>query len=138
MAFYHGRGGHFLIDNSAGTLTDISTGMGDVSLPVNADTVEVTGFSDTAKAYVMGLKGANGSISGTLSSAVDTVLAFIVGSTDTKSFEYYPYSTSASGSIEKKGECFVTSYETKQSISGAWTYSCSFIVSGGVTSTTVV
>lgn len=138
MAFYHGKNGHFFIDSSAGVLTDISTGMIDVSLPVSADTVEVTGFTDTAKTYVMGSKGANGSISGTLSSAVDTILAFIVGSTDTKSFEYYPFSTSVSGSIEKKGECFVTSYETKQSVSGTWTYSASFIVSGGVTSTTVV
>jgi len=137
MSFYHGKAGKFFIDNASGTLTDISTGMTDVSLPVNADTVEVTGFTDTAKQFVMGLKGANASISGTLSSAIDDVLAFIVGSTATKSFEYYPYSTSVSGSIEKKGECFVTSYETKQSVSGVWTYSAALIVSGGVTSTTV-
>jgi hypothetical protein len=116
-------------------LTDISTGITDVSLTQSADTVEVTGFSDTAKQYIMGLKGANGSISGVLSTTIDTVLAAILGSTDTKSFEYYPYSTSA-GTF-KKGECFVTSYETKQSVTGAWTYSAGFVVSGGVTSTTI-
>jgi hypothetical protein len=137
MSFFHGKSARFNIDNSAGTLTNISTGMADVSLPQSADTLEVTGFSDTSKNYVMGLKGANFSISGTLSSAVDTVLAGIIGSSDTKSFEYYPVSTSTDA-VLKKGECFVTSYETKQSISGAWTYSAGGVVSGAVTSTTVV
>jgi hypothetical protein len=137
MSFYHGKAGKFFIDNSAGTLADVSTGMTDVSLPQSADTVEVTGFGDTAKQYITGLKSANGSISGTLSTVVDPVLSAIVGSSDTKSFEYYPYSTATNG-ILKKGECFVTSYEPKQSISGAWTYSAGFVVSGGVTSTTVV
>ncbi len=135
MSFYHGKTAKFFIDNAAGTLTDISTGMNDASLPQAADTVEVTGFTDTAKQYVMGLKSANGSISGSFSSAVDTVLSGIVGSTDTKSFEYYPFSTVA-GSIEKKGECFVTAYDVKSAVSGAVTYSASIIVSGGVTSTT--
>jgi hypothetical protein len=135
MSFFHGKTGKFFIDNAAGSLTDISTGMTDVSLPQSADTVEVTGFTDTAKQYVMGLKGANASISGTLSTTVDTVLSGIIGSSDTKSFECYPYST-ATGSVEKKGECFVTSYETKQGVSGTWTYSANLIVSGGVTSTT--
>ena len=135
MAFFHGKTAKFFIDNSGGSLTDISTGMNDCSLPQAADTVEVTGFTDTAKQFVMGLKSANGSISGSFSSAIDTVLAGIVGSTDTKSFEYYPFST-ATGSIEKKGECFVTSYDVKSGVSGAVTYSAGFIVSGGVTSTT--
>lgn len=135
MSFFHGKTAKFFIDNSAGVLTDISTGMNDVSLPTAADTVEVTGFTDTAKNYVMGLKSANGSIGGGFSTTVDTVLSGIVGSTDTKSFEYYPYST-ASGSVEKKGECFVTAYDIKGSVSGAITYSANIIVSGGVTSTT--
>ena len=137
MAFFHGKTAKFFIDNSTGGLTDISTGMNDCSVPQVADTVEVTGFTDTAKNYVMGNKSANGSIAGSFSSAVDTVLSGIVGSTDTKSFEYYPFST-ASGSIEKKGECFVTSYDTKSGVGGAVTYSAAFIVSGGVTSTTAV
>lgn len=135
MAFFHGKTAKFFIDNSAGTLTDISTGMNDASVPAAADTVEVTGFTDAAKTYVMGLKSANGSIAGSFSSAVDTVLAGIVGSTDTKSFEFYPFST-ATGSVEKKGECFVTAYDVKSGVSGAVTYSASLIVSGGVTSTT--
>jgi hypothetical protein len=134
MSFFHGKTAKFFIDNAAGSLTDISTGMTDASLPVEADTVEVTGFTDTAKNYVMGLKGSNGSISGNFSTTVDTVLAGIVGSSDTKSFEYYPYST-GTGSVAKKGECFVTSYDVKAPVSGAITYSANLIVSGGVTST---
>ncbi len=135
MSFYHGKTAKFFIDNSAGVLTDISTGMNDASLPQAADTVDVTGFTDTAKNFVMGLKSANGSISGSFSTTVDIVLSGIVGSSDTKSFEYYPYST-ATGSVEKKGECFVTAYDVKAPAGGAITYSASLIISGGVTSTT--
>jgi hypothetical protein len=134
--FYHGKTAVFKIDGSSGVLTDISTGMADCSLPQSVDTVEGTGFTDTAKQYVMGLQGANGTISGTLTTTVDPILAGIVGSTDTKSFEFYPYST-ASGSIYKKGECIPTAYETKQSVSGLWSYTFSFIVSGGITSSSV-
>jgi hypothetical protein len=134
MSFFHGKSAKFFIDNSAGSLTDISTGMNDASLPQAADTVEVTGFTDTAKNYVMGLPSANGSISGSFSTTVDTVLAAIVGSTNTKSFEYYPYST-GTGAVLKKGECFVTSYDVKSAVSGAVTYSANLIVSGGVLST---
>ena len=135
MSFFHGKSAKFFIDNSAGSLTDISTGMNDASLPQAADTVEVTGFTDTAKNYVMGLPSANGSISGSFSTTVDTVLAAIVGSTNTKSFEYYPYST-GTGATEKKGECFVTAYDVKAPVGGQITYSANGIVSGGVTSTT--
>lgn len=134
MSFYHGRTAKFFIDGSTGGLTDISTGMTDVSLPKEADTVEVTGFTDTSKQFVMGLAGANGSISGNFSTTVDAVLAAIVGSTDTKSFEYYPYST-GTGSVLKKGECFVTSYDVKAPVGGQITYSANLIVSGGVLST---
>ncbi|MFA5305988.1 MAG: hypothetical protein WC365_00925 [Candidatus Babeliales bacterium] len=134
MSFYHGKSARFFIDNAAGSLTDISTGMTDVSLPISADTVEVTGFTDTAKNYVMGLPSANGSISGQYSTTVDTVLAGIAGSSDTKSFEYYPYST-GTGAVLKKGECFVTSYDVKAPIGGQITYSANLIVSGSVLST---
>jgi len=135
MNFYHGKTAKFFIDNSAGSLTDISTGMTDCSLPQDADTVDVTGFTDTAKNFVMGLKGANFSLSGNFSTTVDAVLGAIVGSTDTKSFEYYPYST-GTGAVEKKGECFVTAYDVKAPVGGQITYSANGIVSGGVTSTT--
>ena len=38
MAFGHGKNARFLIDNSTGGLTDISTGMTDVDFPQTADT----------------------------------------------------------------------------------------------------
>ena len=138
MAFGHGKNARFLIDNSTGGLTDISTGMTDVDFPQTADTAEVTGFSDSNKAYVLGTKGATITVTGAFSTTVDNVLAFIVGGTTNASetFNYYP-NTTASNAVIKTGECFCVGYNTKSGIGGAVNYTATFTVTGAVTSTTV-
>jgi len=137
MAFGHGKNSRFLVDNSTGGLTDISTGMIDIDFPESADNAEVTGFSDDDKLYVMGTKGHQINVTGHFSTGVDAVLNGILGTTTGGgSFEYYPNST-ASNAVLKKGECLCMTYNIKGSMGGAVTYTASFVVTDSITSTYV-
>jgi hypothetical protein len=56
--FTHGKNAAFKIDDSGGTLRDISDVLTDVSISRTADVAEVSAFTNSSKAYVAGLKDA--------------------------------------------------------------------------------
>ena len=62
--FTHGKNAAFKIDDSGGTLRDISDVLTDVSISRTADVAEVSAFSNSSKAFVSGLKDATLTISG--------------------------------------------------------------------------
>jgi hypothetical protein len=79
MAFVHGKTAVFKIDNSGGSLQDISAYCDNVDFPLTSDTAEVTTFGDASKEYIAGLKDATVSISGSWDATADAILAGIVG-----------------------------------------------------------
>jgi hypothetical protein len=88
--FRHGKSTSFKVDNSGGSLTDISDTLTDVSFPETIETAETTSFGSNAKTYIVGLKDATISVSGNFDATVDAHLAGIAGQAATVSFEYGP------------------------------------------------
>ena len=128
--FTHGKNAAFKIDDSGGTLRDISDVLTDVSISRTADVAEVSAFSNSSKAFVAGLKDATLTISGSFDATVDGYLSGILGTEG--SFEFYPIGTTG-GNPKASGEAIMTSYDRTPDIGGAVTFSAAFQVSGDVT-----
>jgi len=138
MAYVHGKKSKFEIDNSSGSLTDISAFCDEVTFSRSLETAEVTTFGDNAKEYIMGLSDATISISGKFDAAgastVDAVLSGVLGQDATVSFAYTPGGGSASSTNPKyTGECLLTSYEITGSVGDAVTFSAEAQVTGAIT-----
>jgi len=130
--FRHGKSTVFKVDNSSGTLTNISDTLTDVSFPQSVDTAETSTFGSSAKSYVVGLTDSTVSISGNFDATVDAHLAGILGQAASVSFEYGPEG-STNGFVKYTGECYLTSYEKSGAIGDVVTYSAEFQVTGAVT-----
>ena len=130
--FRHGKSTVFKVDNNAGSLTDISNTLTDVSFPQSVDTAETSAFGASAKSYVVGLSDATLSVSGNFDATVDAHLAAIVGKADSVSFEYGPEGSTA-GYVKYTGEALLTSYEKSGAIGDVVTYSAEFQVTGAIT-----
>jgi predicted secreted protein len=141
MGFIHGKNSVFKIDDVAGSLTDISHFCEEVSLSRDIETAEVTTFGKDDKAYITGLRDATVSVSGkfdaSAASAIDPVLAGILGSASTVSWAYRPNSASVSTSNpEYQGEAIVTSYEVSGGVGDAVTFSAELQCTGAITRAT--
>ena len=128
--FTHGKNAAFKIDDSGGTLRDISDVLTDVAVSRTADVAEVSAFSNSSKAYVAGLKDATITVSGSFDATVDGYLSGILGSEG--SFEFYPIGTT-SGNPKSSGECILTSYDRTPDVGGAVSFTASVQGSGDVT-----
>ena len=133
MAFVHGKTAVFKIDNSGGSLQDISAYCDNVDFPLTADTAEVTTFGDSSKEYIAGLKDATISISGSWDATADAILAAIVGVAGT--FEYGP-AGSTNGLVKFTGEAICTSYNVSAPVGDKVSFSAEFQCTGAVTRTT--
>lgn len=129
--FRHGKSTVFKVDNSGGTLTDISNTLTDVSFPQSVDTAETSAFGDSAKTYIVGLTDSTISISGNFDATVDAHLASILGQSASVSFEYGPEG-STNGLVKYTGECYLTSYEKSGAIGDVVSFSAEFQVTGAV------
>lgn len=128
--FTHGKNAAFKIDDSGGTLRDISDVLTDVSISRTADVAEVSAFSNSSKSFVSGLTDATLTISGSYDATVDGYLSGILGAEG--SFEFYPIGTTG-GNPKASGEAIMTSYDRTPDIGGAVTFTAAFQVSGDVT-----
>lgn len=137
MAFVHGKSAVFKLDDSGGTLRDLSSYLDDLGFPRDIETAETTtfGVSGGAKTYITGLNDATISISGKFDSTADGYLAGVIGQAATLSFEYGPEG-SAGGKVKYLGECIMTSYEVSASVGDVVTASADFQVTGQITRTT--
>jgi len=140
MAAIVGKNASFQIDDSTGTLRDLSANVTSVSFPASMDTADSTAFQPTggAKTYVPGLIDHTLSIDGHYDSATnlsDEVLSSLVGYASTASFEFAPDNTG--GQVKYTGECILTAYEVSAPVADLVTFTASMQVSGVITRTTV-
>lgn len=135
--FRHGKNASFKVDNSGGTLTDISTYIHEVTLPRAIETAETTTFQVTggSKTYVTGLNDATISISGKFDATIDAHLAGILGSDSSVSFEYGP-SGSTTGMVKFTGESIMTKYDLSSPVGDVVSFSADFQVTGPITRAT--
>jgi hypothetical protein len=132
MAFVHGSDSVFKLDNSGGSLTDISTYVNNVDFPETADVAETSTLGASNKTYIVGLKDATISLGGLFDATVDAILGAVVGQSATLSFEYSPEGT-ASGKVKYTGECILTSYTLSSPVGDVVGFSADLQVSGAVT-----
>jgi hypothetical protein len=130
--FRHGKNASFKVDNSGGTLTNISDTLNSVTFPREIETLETTSFGSSTRSYVVGFSDATISIEGSFDATVDAHLAGILGQEASVSFEYGPEGTT-SGQVKYTGEAFMTSYETSAGVGDIVTYSAEFQVTGAIT-----
>ena len=132
MAFTHGKDSVFKLDNSGGTLTDISTYVNNVDFPETSDVSETTTLGADNKTYIAGLKDATISLSGLWDSTADAIFGAVVGQSATLSFEYSPEGTTG-GNVKYEGEAILTSYAISSPVGDAVGYSADLQVSGAIT-----
>ena len=132
MAFTHGKDSVFKLDNSGGTLTDISSYVNNVDFPETSDVSETTTLGADNKTYIAGLKDATISLSGLWDSTADAIFGAVVGQSATLSFEYSPEGTTG-GNVKYEGEAILTSYAISSPVGDAVGYSADLQVSGAIT-----
>lgn len=120
------------LDNAAGTITDISayvtdmTGFGNSTDMLSSET-----FGDSSKEFFPGLR--NGDVitlTGNWDSTLHTQLTGLLGSTTSSTFEYFP----AGGASPKASmETFVSSYDVNSAVADLVKFSVSLQVTGAVT-----
>lgn len=136
MAFYHGKGLAFKIDNAAGTLAVLTSYVDSVSIDNSVDVGETTTAGAEDKTFVSGQASHDLSISGkwddTATTGPDAVLSGIIGLETSSSFEFGPAGSTA-GKPKKSGECFLTGYKVSAPVGGVVTFTADFKVTGAVT-----
>ena len=128
--FVHGKSTFFSIDDTGGTVRDISNTLTSVDFPETIDTAETTAFGATSKSYIVGLRDATISVSGMFDATVDGY--FIGTEPATRSFVFGP-AGSTSGNVKYSGECILTSYSLSSPVADVDTYSADFQVPANVT-----
>lgn len=142
MAKVHGRKAFFSITDSGGVVRDLSNAMNNIDYPDSVDIAEVSGFGDTDKSYVIGLKTrtirAAGNWKGDAND-VDEVFSGLLGGgaagTLLATYIYGP-AGSAAGNVKYTGQCIVTAYGRTSPIGGAVTFSADMQGNGTHTRTT--
>jgi hypothetical protein len=140
MAFKPGYLGHFSLDNAAGTLTNLSMYIDNVSVPQTVQTLEVSAFGSSAKAFIPGLTdGDTISFSGPYDVAMHTHLTALKAAqsagTASHSYQWGPGGSVAS-QAKQTGETILVSYELSTGVGGRSEYSASLQVTGTVTNST--
>jgi len=135
--FVHGKKTVFKLDDSGGTLRDLSSYVNSSSLQRLLDLLDTTCFGATAKTYITGFADAkipfggfwDPTLDGYLAGAFDALAAGTIASL---SFELYPEGN-ASGKVKYSGEAVLTNYEASQSSQQANAWTSELQVTGAVT-----
>ena len=132
--FVHGKSTNFTLDDTAGSVRDISNTVTSVDLPETLDTAETTAFGSSAKSYIVGLTDATISVSGIWDATVD---GYIAGGAEpaSRSFVFGPAGSTA-GNVKYTGEAIVTSYSISNPVGDVVTYSLDLQVTGAISRTT--
>lgn len=137
MAFVHGKKTVFKLDDSGGTLRDLSAYVNSSSLQRLLDLLETTCFGATAKTYITGFADAKIPFAGFWDPTVDGYLAgafdaLADGTIASLSFELYPEGT-GSGKVKFSGEAVLISYEASMGSNQATGWTGELQVTGSVT-----
>lgn len=136
MAFVHGKGGVFKIDNAAGTLQTLTAYIDQWSISQTVDTAETTTMGSEVKTYLSGQSDGTVSVSGlydsTASTGPDVTLAGLIGLETTSTFELGPEG-GTTGKIKYSGECFLTGYEITVASQDVSKFTADFQCTGAIT-----
>jgi len=122
------------VDNSTGTLTDITSFLSSASLRAIQDTIEDTSLANDERSYLFGLAGATIPLSGMVNTTTDSVFGPLIGNrtTATKTIQYTAYANRV-----YRGEALITSVEYSGSVNSLETFSSEAVFDGVLTRTSV-
>lgn len=139
MAFVHGKGVVFKLDNAAGSLQTLTTYVDSVTFDNSVDMAETTTMGAEAKTYVSGQSDGTFSVGGkwdgTATTGPHAILQSLVGLETTSSFEVGPEG-STSGKVKLSGECFLTGYSASMPVGDVVSFTADFQITGAVTNGT--
>lgn len=148
MAKFHGTKAVFKIDDSGGTLRDISPHVDDVTFSQKLDTVDVTGEGQSSapvKSVIVGFTDATISLKGSWDNTANTGSETVLGGVannggqlaagGTLSWEYNPAGT-GTGTIKYSGEGYLTQYDQSSPVGGRVGFSATIAITGAITRTT--
>lgn len=130
--FRHGKTAVFKVDDSGGTLRDISDAANSISFPREAEVLETTSFGSSDRTYIVGFKNQTISVEGSFDATYDGYLAGTLGQDATVSFEYGPEGSTATRT-KYSGEAILTSYESSAGVGDVVNFSASWQITGAVT-----
>jgi len=133
MAFVHGKSGYFNLDDTGGTARDITAYCDDVSFPETIETAETTAFGATSKSYIVGLRDATISVSGSWDATLD---GYMIGTEPASRTWIFGPAGSTGGNVKYTGEAIMTNYSVSTSVGDVVTFSADLQVTGNVTRTT--
>jgi hypothetical protein len=122
------------VDNSTGSLTDITAYLSSASLRAVQDIIEDTSLADEERSYLFGLAGASIPLAGMVNTTTDGVFGHLVGNrtTATKTIQYTAYANRV-----YRGEALVTAVEYSGSVNSLETFSSEATFDGAITRTSV-
>ena len=131
MAFGHGRVTVFKLDDTAGTLDDISNYTDTTDLNRVIETGETTTYGNNSKTYVVGLSDATIAVGGKWDESLDATIA---GGAEPpfREFEFGP-AGSVVGKIKYTGNCILTGYSISNPVADVSTWSANMQVTGDIT-----
>lgn len=133
MAAVHGRLTVVKVDDSGGTLRDISNQVRNSSLQNSAQEIDVTAYQDTARQYISDFPDGTFNLEGNANATVMGYLYGILGQAATVSVEYGPEG-SASGKRKYTFEAVLTQLNDAGASTGqANQFTATFRVAGAVT-----
>ena len=134
MAFGKGAAGSFKLDNSGGTLTDISAYVNSVALNRGQGAYDVTVLAAAAKAFIPGLTDGTVTVGGPWDPTADVVLDGNIGKATTSSVEFGPAGGTAGATTPVfQFECIVTSYSTTGPVDAPTGCTATLQIRGAVT-----
>lgn len=140
MAFAAGTTSFVLVDNTAGSPTNLSGYADNFGWPQNVDQLEVSVFGTAAKAFVPGLTdGDTISVAGPLDATLHTHLTALKAAqsagSSTATVTWGP-AGSVSGRPKISAETYVASYGVSVGVGGRVEFTASLQVTGAVTNST--
>jgi len=140
MAFVHGKNAYIQLDNSSGTLVDLSSITNEISFSIAIDTAETSVFGTNAKQYITGQNDATISLTGLFDATSATVIegtidALIAGTIASATLVFGPEGNAA-GKKKYTQETIVTSYEIGAPVGDVVSLSVEFQRTGATTIST--
>ncbi len=140
MSFKPGKDAFILLDNAAGTPTNVSAYGDDFSFPYSIEMLETTTFGSSVKRFIPGLAGGDTlSLSGPLDTTFHSQIAAMLGTQSAGGSSFtitYAALGSVSGLPKQSAEVFLAGYETSSGVSGRGEFSCQLQVDAAVTHAT--
>ena len=128
------------IDDSGGTLADITAYLTSASIRGIQDLIEDSALPDEEKQYLHGKAGATIPLAGMVNSTTDGILGPLIGNRTsiTKTIEYRAYSTNTTGNVGSfyNGEILLGSVEYTGSLSSLQLFSTDGTFDGAINKTT--